>query len=63
MLQHFSPPSDGPLEKSEVIQDLYRSCQSMRPQMFKLAGDTNQKEDVLNEVLAVNDDLTRVMDL
>jgi hypothetical protein len=24
MLQHFSPQSDGPLERSEVIQDLYR---------------------------------------
>eukprot|EP00035_Acanthoeca_spectabilis_P021563 m.438922 g.438922 ORF g.438922 m.438922 type:complete len:581 (+) comp18305_c0_seq1:65-1807(+) len=63
MLQHFSPESDGPLEKSEVIQDLYRSCQSMRPQMFKLAGDLNHKEDVLGEVLQANDDLTRVMDM
>ena len=42
---------------------LRRSCQSMRPQMFKLAGDMNQKEDILGEVLIVNDDLTRVMDL
>mmetsp|Transcript_23160 Transcript_23160/g.60547 ORF Transcript_23160/g.60547 Transcript_23160/m.60547 type:complete len:576 (-) Transcript_23160:1018-2745(-) len=63
MLQHFSPESDGPLEKSEVIQDLYKSCQAMRPQMFKLAGDLDQKEDVLSEVLQANDDLTRVMDM
>ena len=63
MLNHFNPAMDGSLEHNEVIKDLYAACETQRPKMFGMARELDQKEDILGEVLAVNDDLTRVMDL
>lgn len=62
MVNHFNPAMDGPLDKNEVLKDLYQSCETQRPKMFSMARELDQKEDVLGEVLAVNDDLTRAMD-
>ena len=63
MLTHFNPAMDGPLEQNEVIKDLYAACEIQRPKMFGMARELDQKEDILGEVLEVNDDLTRAMDL
>eukprot|EP00039_Didymoeca_costata_P033697 m.43705 g.43705 ORF g.43705 m.43705 type:complete len:554 (+) comp9998_c0_seq2:180-1841(+) len=63
MLQHYSPQQDIPLEKNEVVQDLHKTCTEMRAKVFKIASNLEEGSEVLGESLAVNDDLTRVLDL
>ena len=63
MLTHYSPGVDQRLENNDIIQDLHRACLDMRPKMFKLAGELDEKSETLGEVLNLNDELTRVIDL
>jgi ADP-ribosylation factor-binding protein GGA len=63
MLQAHSPGRDAPLAQNEVIQDLFKSCVAMRPKMFKMASSLDEGDDALGDVLAANDELTRVLDL
>jgi len=45
------------------VQDLYKSCLDMRPKMFKMASQLDETDQTLGDVLAANDNLTRVLDL
>ncbi|XP_051905418.1 ADP-ribosylation factor-binding protein GGA1 isoform X2 [Hippocampus zosterae] len=48
---------------TELIQDLYRRCEKMRPTLFRLASDTEDNDEALAEILQANDSLTHVINL
>lgn len=62
MLASFNP-AEGSLESNDVIQDLYRGCSDMRAKLATTAGEVDEKDDTLAEVLAANDELTRVLEM
>ncbi|XP_077979789.1 ADP-ribosylation factor-binding protein GGA1-like [Glandiceps talaboti] len=61
MLLHYTPgvTSDAELD---LMKELYEACERMRPKLFTLASDVDDKDDELNDVLQANDALVRVMD-
>ena len=44
-----------------LLQELYESCQKLRPSLFRLASDTDDSETALMDILKSNDDVSRVM--
>ncbi|XP_033117970.1 ADP-ribosylation factor-binding protein GGA1-like [Anneissia japonica] len=62
MLEHYTPEVTSPQEK-ELMKELYISCEKMRPNLFRLASSTDDKEDGIGEILEANDKLTKVMEL
>lgn len=63
MLTHYLPGVDPLLENNEVIQDIYKACSDMRPKLIKLIHDMEGKGDDMGHILAINDELGRVLDL
>ncbi|KAJ8283815.1 hypothetical protein COCON_G00026650 [Conger conger] len=47
----------------DLIKDLYRRCEKMRPTLFRLASDTEDNDEALAEILQANDSLTQVINL
>ncbi|CDQ95538.1 unnamed protein product [Oncorhynchus mykiss] len=45
------------------LQDLYQSCEKMRPTLFRLASDTEDNDEALADILQANDSLTQVINL
>lgn len=46
-----------------VEKEMHNGCMEMRRKLFKLASDLGESDEMLGEVLAANDELTRVLDL
>ena len=46
----------------QCVQELYRSLEKMRPNMFRMASNLKPEEEGMDEILQTNDDLLRVMD-
>uniref|UniRef100_A0A3P8X9S8 Golgi-associated, gamma adaptin ear containing, ARF binding protein 1 n=1 Tax=Esox lucius TaxID=8010 RepID=A0A3P8X9S8_ESOLU len=47
----------------ELLKDLYRRCEKMRPTLFRLASDTEDNDEALADILQANDSLTQVINL
>ncbi|XP_070580161.1 ADP-ribosylation factor-binding protein GGA1-like isoform X4 [Ptychodera flava] len=60
MLAHYKAGVTSSAEL-DLMKELYESCERMRPKLFTLASDTDDKDDELNDVLQANDALVRVM--
>lgn len=41
-----------------IFQDLHKSCERLRPSLFRLASDTVDDDEALTQILAANDELT-----
>ncbi|XP_077298667.1 ADP-ribosylation factor-binding protein Gga [Arctopsyche grandis] len=61
MLEQYRPSVSSP-EDLELIKELHSECTRLRPTVFKIAAEIQQNEDMLNEVLEVSDDLSKVLD-
>ncbi|XP_077462174.1 nondiscriminating glutamyl-tRNA synthetase EARS2, mitochondrial isoform X4 [Stigmatopora argus] len=46
------------LQPSEKLKELYKSCERLRPRLFRLASDTVDDDAALTRILAANDELT-----
>eukprot|EP00730_Choanoeca_flexa_P002931 TRINITY_DN11233_c0_g2_i1.p1 TRINITY_DN11233_c0_g2~~TRINITY_DN11233_c0_g2_i1.p1 ORF type:complete len:636 (+),score=158.77 TRINITY_DN11233_c0_g2_i1:2102-4009(+) len=61
LLSDMLAACNGPVQQDEVIQQLHSSCQEARPKLVRMAGEVTD-QDLLGEVLAAGDDITRVLD-
>nr|CAD7257480.1 unnamed protein product [Timema shepardi] len=50
------------VEELDLIKELHQSCERLRPNVFRLASETQESEALLNEVLNVSDELGQVFD-
>uniref|UniRef100_H3CL72 Golgi-associated, gamma adaptin ear containing, ARF binding protein 1 n=1 Tax=Tetraodon nigroviridis TaxID=99883 RepID=H3CL72_TETNG len=62
LLQGYSTDSCSQSHR-ELIKDLYQRCEKMRPTLFRLAGDTEDNDEALADILQANDSLTQVINL
>ncbi|RWS16509.1 ADP-ribosylation factor-binding protein GGA1-like isoform X3 [Dinothrombium tinctorium] len=60
MLMHYIP-GQTTREELELFKELYESCESLRPKLFRLAGEMEEKDPELQEILQANDELTKVI--
>lgn len=61
MLDHFEKARSTPQEL-ELLKDLQESCEKMQPKLFRLASDTDEDDETINEILQASDELSRVLD-
>ncbi|KAL3242923.1 hypothetical protein MRX96_020765 [Rhipicephalus microplus] len=45
------------------MKELFESCERLRPKLFRLAGEMEEKDEGLNEILTANDELTNVINI
>ncbi|XP_019717451.1 ADP-ribosylation factor-binding protein GGA3-like isoform X2 [Hippocampus comes] len=50
--------TEAPLQPTDELKDLYKSCERLRPSLFRLASDTVDDDEALTQILAANDELT-----
>ncbi|XP_071501663.1 ADP-ribosylation factor-binding protein GGA1-like [Diadema antillarum] len=62
MLAHYREGSTSPEEK-ELMKELYLTCERMRPSLFRLASDADEKDDCIADILETNDSVVKVMEL
>ncbi|XP_033631001.1 ADP-ribosylation factor-binding protein GGA1-like [Asterias rubens] len=62
MMEHYQPGVTSEQEM-ELMKELYISCEKMRPNLFRLASDSEDKDDGIADVLQTNDSLVKVMDV
>uniref|UniRef100_T1JGU8 ADP-ribosylation factor-binding protein GGA1 n=1 Tax=Strigamia maritima TaxID=126957 RepID=T1JGU8_STRMM len=53
--------SNSRSEDLELMKELYQSCERLRPNLFRLASEMDEKEEGIADILKANDDLSRVM--
>ncbi|KAF5273890.1 hypothetical protein FQA39_LY01005 [Lamprigera yunnana] len=61
MLDSYKPGISS-IDELQLIKELHQSCERLRPNVFKLASDVQQNEEMLNEVLQASDELGQVFD-
>ncbi|XP_069694970.1 ADP-ribosylation factor-binding protein GGA1 isoform X2 [Periplaneta americana] len=61
MLDQYRPGQTS-AEELELIKELHQSCERLRPNVFRLASETQDNEAMLNEVLSASDELGQVFD-
>ncbi|GLH03812.1 ADP-ribosylation factor-binding protein GGA1 [Gryllus bimaculatus] len=61
MLDSYRPGQTSE-EELELIKELHQSCERLRPNVFRLASETQDNEQMLNEVLSASDELGQVFD-
>ncbi|XP_025081247.1 ADP-ribosylation factor-binding protein GGA1-like isoform X2 [Pomacea canaliculata] len=60
MVNYFGVESSA--ADKDVMRELYEALEKQRPKLFRLASDTDENEaDAINEILKVNDAVTRAM--
>lgn len=61
MLTHYDPQvtSEGELD---LMKELFQTCERMRPNLFRLASDADEKDDGIADILQTNDALVKVME-
>ncbi|KAM7295964.1 ADP-ribosylation factor-binding protein GGA2 [Ixodes scapularis] len=62
MLNNYRP-GDTSAEEKELMKELFESCERLRPKLFRLAGEMEEKDEGLNEILTANDELTNVINI
>ncbi|XP_061196347.1 ADP-ribosylation factor-binding protein GGA1-like [Saccostrea echinata] len=61
MLEHYSPETSSAADL-DMMKELYDSLERLRPNLFRLASDADDKEnDAINDILKSNDEVTQVM--
>lgn len=50
------------LDDIELMKELYQTCEGIRPNLFRLASDTDDRDDHLGDILKANDELVRVIE-
>lgn len=60
MLIHYKPGETSHEEK-DLMKELYDSCERLRPKLFRLAGEMDEKDEGLGDILKANDELTSVI--
>ncbi|XP_063921766.1 ADP-ribosylation factor-binding protein GGA3-like [Zophobas morio] len=59
MLDSYKPGiSSG--DELDLIKELHQSCERLRPNLMKLAAETQQNEEMLGDVLQTSDELSQV---
>ncbi|KAH6919677.1 hypothetical protein HPB50_029335 [Hyalomma asiaticum] len=53
----------GYLNVGFLMQELFESCERLRPKLFRLAAEMEEKDEGLNEILTANDELTNVINI
>lgn len=61
MLDSYRPGQTSE-EELELIKELHQTCERLRPNVFRLASETQDNEQMLNEVLSASDELGQVFD-
>lgn len=62
MLANYRPGETSQEEK-DLMRELFESCERLRPKLFRLAGEMEEKDEGLNEILTANDELTNVINI
>ncbi|KAK6170404.1 hypothetical protein SNE40_018808 [Patella caerulea] len=63
MIQNYSSQSSASVDR-EMMKELYESLEKLRPNLFRLASDTDEKDnDGINDILQANDSVMKVMSL
>ncbi|GIY19295.1 ADP-ribosylation factor-binding protein GGA1 [Caerostris darwini] len=60
MLNHYKPGETSEEEK-DLMKELFESCERLRPKLFRLAGELDEKDEGLSDILKANDELTVVI--
>lgn len=60
MLDHYKPGKTSDEEK-DLMKELFESCERLRPKLFRLAGEMDEKDSGLDDILRANDELTAVI--
>lgn len=60
MLDHYQPGKTSEEEK-DLMKELFESCERLRPKLFRLAGEMDEKDSGLDDILRANDELTVVI--
>ncbi|KAK3090106.1 hypothetical protein FSP39_009248 [Pinctada imbricata] len=62
MLQHYDSSSSS--GEKDMMKELYDSLEKLRPNLFRLASDADEKDnDAITDILKSNDEVMRVMAL
>ncbi|XP_015604384.1 ADP-ribosylation factor-binding protein GGA1 isoform X2 [Cephus cinctus] len=61
MLDSYNP-GQASVDDLELMKELYQACERLRPNVLRLANETQDNEEMLNEVLAASDELGQVFD-
>jgi ADP-ribosylation factor-binding protein GGA len=59
MLDSYKPGISS-ADELDLIRELHQSCERLRPNLMKLATETQQNEEILGDVLQASDELTQV---
>ncbi|XP_077489754.1 ADP-ribosylation factor-binding protein Gga [Amblyomma americanum] len=62
MLANYRP-GETSAEEKDLMKELFESCERLRPKLFRLAGEMEEKDEGLNEILTANDELTNVINI
>ncbi|XP_030839813.1 ADP-ribosylation factor-binding protein GGA1 isoform X1 [Strongylocentrotus purpuratus] len=62
MLTHYREGYTSP-EERELMKELYLTCERMRPSLFRLASDADEKDDCIADILETNDAVVKVMEV
>lgn len=54
-------PGETSEEEKELMKELYESSLRLRPKLFRLAAEMDEKDEGLNDILKANDELTAVI--
>lgn len=60
MLAHYRPGETSE-EEQDLMKELFESCERLRPKLFRLAGELDEKDEGLSDILKANDELTVVI--
>ncbi|XP_048758956.2 ADP-ribosylation factor-binding protein GGA1-like isoform X2 [Ostrea edulis] len=61
MLDHYSPETSSKSDL-DMMKELYDSLEKLRPSLFRLASDTDEKDnDAISDILKSNDEVMQVM--
>jgi len=62
-LLNYYNPKESSSEEAELVSELHKNCEKLRPRLFRLAAGVDENDPILNEILAANDELTKVINL
>ncbi|XP_022236072.1 ADP-ribosylation factor-binding protein GGA1-like [Limulus polyphemus] len=60
MLFNYKSKETSPGER-ELMKDLFDCCERLRPKLFRLAGEMDEKDEGLGDILKASDNLTTVI--
>ncbi|XP_069123670.1 ADP-ribosylation factor-binding protein GGA1-like isoform X2 [Argopecten irradians] len=62
MVTHFKPEASSQSDR-DMMKELYESLEKLRPNLFRLASDADEKDnDGISEILSCNDEVMKAMD-